>query len=301
MTIARIEHMVRSVGPVGAGRRGAYMHLLLDHLTVIDVPPWDLPDLAAATGCDGVCLFLHAMSVLPRMADYDLVTDAAARRRVRSRFQERGVRMDLAYPFTLHGRSVATDFRPALDAAADLGIRAVNVLLYDRDAGRRHDQFAAFCEEAAGRGLAVGVEFYPPSLVPDLPAAIAEVARIGRPGRVGITLDLLHLVRSGGDVAQVAALPAGSVLLAQLCDGPARVAPGAREAEAARERGLPGQGDFDVAGFLRALPPDVPVSVEVPQEEAILQGEAPLARALRAVSAARAVAARAVAEGHGPA
>lgn len=265
------------------------MRLALDHLTAVDTLPADLAGIAAAAGCAGVCVFLHAMPVLPRLPDYDLVRNAARRRQTRDRCRELGVAVDLAYPFTLTGRSVPEDFRAALDAAADLGAGCVNALLYDRDPVRRYDVFAAFCDLARNAGLRVAVEFYPPSQVATLQAASALVNAIGRPGEVGITLDLLHLVRSGGTVADVAAVPPWQILVAQLCDGPASVSPDAATAEAATERVLPGQGVFGVPAFVAALPASALVSVEVPQEQAIRQGRTPAERAAAAAAATRAV------------
>lgn len=265
------------------------MRLSLDHLTVVDLVPEELALVAAETGCAGICLFLQSMAVLPRMPPFDLIADPAARRRTRARCRDIGIAVDLVYPFTLGARSVPADFLAGFEAAAELGAESVNALLYDRDPGRRADVFAAFCEKADGFGLRVAVEFYPPSQVASLQAAHDLVEGVGRPGRVGITLDLLHLMRSGGVVADIAGLPPASILVAQLCDGPAAVAPDALVLEAAAQRCLPGQGVFDVPGFVAALPGGARVSVEVPREDALADGVSPLARAAAAVAATRAV------------
>jgi sugar phosphate isomerase/epimerase len=59
------------------------------------------------------------------------------------------------------------------------------------------------------------------------------------------------------------------------------------EWEAGIQRLLPGDGAFDIAGFVRALDPAVPISVEVPQQTAIEAGVSAFDRARAAVEATR--------------
>jgi sugar phosphate isomerase/epimerase len=259
-----------------------------DHLTVADTTPDALVDAAHAAGCRAVCLFLHPMAVLPRMPQFDLFGDEQARRALKARMDDLGVGLDLAYPFTLAGRTDVAAFPPALDCAAALGARAVNVLAYDRDPARRLDRFGAFCDLARERGLAVAVEFYPLSQVRNLEEAVALTAAVGRPGEVGVNVDLLHLVRSGGSVSDLAAAPADAILYAQYCDGPAQFDPERWDFEASSQRRLAGGGVFDLAGFARALPANCPVSVELPQDDALAAGVPVETRARRAVDGVRA-------------
>ncbi|MCX7283410.1 MAG: TIM barrel protein [Novosphingobium sp.] len=238
----------------------------LDHLTVIDTTPVHLTQVAHAAGCAGMCLFLHPMAELPLMPRFDIVGDRAVRAEARAVMADLGVTLDLAYPFSLGGRTDLAAFAPAMDCAADLGARLLNVLVYDRDAARRADTFGRFCDMAARFGHRVAVEFYPPSQVPSLAAALDLVGQVGRPGAVGVNVDLLHLMRSGGTVADLAA--AGDrVLYAQVADGPL-MPPADLVREASSERQLCGEGAFDVAGFMQALPPGCPFSVEIPRDHA---------------------------------
>lgn len=260
--------------------------LALDHITAVDAVPADLAVAARAAGCDGLCLFMTPMDALPLMPHFDLYGDPPARRDLKRRMDDLGLALDLAYPFTLTGRSHVPDFAAAMDCAAQLGAGLLNVLVYDRDPARRADTFGAFCDLAARFGHRVGVEFYPPSQVGSLAAALDLVRPIGRPGAVGVTADLLHLMRSGGSLADLAAAPAGSILYGQLCDGPV-LSPADAEAEASSERLLAGEGAFDLAGFVAALPPDCPISVEIPRDSAVRAGVPCSARVARAVDGVR--------------
>jgi sugar phosphate isomerase/epimerase len=58
--------------------------------------------------------------------------------------------------------------------------------------------------------------------------------------------------------------------------------------QARGDRLFPGEGGLDLRGLLRAMPPDLPISVEVPYARPM----APLERAKRALSATREVLAR---------
>lgn len=269
------------------------MKLSLDHITVADTTPAQLADLAAATGCSGICPFLHSMAVLPAMPDHDMTRDPAAVRATRAALAAGGLTVDLVYPFTLTSRSVVADFIPVLDVAAELGASLANVLCYDRDPVRRAETLVALAELAAPRGIALAIEFYPPSQVRTLAETLAVIDATGDAG-IGVTLDLLHVMRGGDVDASLALLADPRIRIAQLADGAAEMAADRIEWEAGIQRMLPGAGAFDIARFLRALAPGVPISVEAPQQSAIDAGVPPLDRARAAVDATRAVLAQAL-------
>jgi sugar phosphate isomerase/epimerase len=255
----------------------------LDHLTVADATPPQLIELAAGAGARAVCLFLESMAVLPSMPTFSLVRDADLRRATRARMDDLGVSVDLVYPFTLATRTELEAFRPALEVAAELGAQAVNALVYHRDPGQRVESFGRFCALAMEYGLKVAVELYPPSQVRTLSDALALAASAGAPGGVGVNVDFLHLVRSGGDLAELRAAPAEAILYGQYSDAPPDCDPAYREHEATFQRLFPGEGGLDVAGFARSLPVGVAASVEVPREDLVAAGVPAAQRAREAV------------------
>ena len=263
------------------------MHrLALDHLTAVDSDPVTLAQAARDAGCDGMCLFMEPMDVLPLMPKFDIYGDLAARRDLRRQMDDLGVALDVAYPFTLAGRTDVQDFRVAMECAADLGALLLNALIYDRDPARRLDNFGAFCDLAASFGHKVGVEFYPPSQVGSLAAALDLVQALGRPGRVGVNVDVLHLMRAGESLAELAAAPADYILYGQLADGPSR-APDQLDFEASSNRLLAGAGIFDLGGFVRVLPKGCPISVEIPRNHAVTAGVSRDERVALAVDSVR--------------
>ena len=147
--------------------------------------------------------------------------------------------------------------------------------------------FASFCDLARGHGLRVALEFYPVSQVRSLAEALDMVSLLDRPGEVGVNADLLHLMRSGGSLTELAGAPVGSILFGQYSDGPVLRPQAEWDIEASSDRRLPGEGAFDIAGFARALPDGCPVSVEVPRNAIIEAGMPVLERALAAVDGLR--------------
>ncbi|WP_150294220.1 sugar phosphate isomerase/epimerase family protein [Sphingobium estronivorans] len=264
------------------------MRLSLDHISVTDTTPSQLADIAAATGCTGICPFLHSMAVLPAMPDYDLIADPAERRATKAALAASGVTVDLVYPFTIAGRTVVAAFEPALEVAAELGAPLANILCYDRDPARLVEKLAELADLAAGYRIGLAIEFYPPSQIRTLGDALALIGAVDRED-VGVTLDLLHIMR-GGDVAgTMRHLADPRICFAQLSDGPLDMAAERLEWEAGLQRQLPGEGSFDIAALLSALRPGLPFSVEAPQEAARKAGVSPLERARRAVAATFAV------------
>ncbi|RYY26683.1 MAG: sugar phosphate isomerase/epimerase [Sphingomonadales bacterium] len=256
--------------------------MILDHLTVSNASPIEIVQVAAQSGYSGVGLFLYKVPGVPGMCEFDIMNSNNSLQEVRFLSQELDCPVAIAYPFTLTRTSTVDSFDFALDAAAEIGAQAVNLLVFDRDIARRAEGVAGFCERAGRRGLVVGLEFYPPSALRTLGEAVALCDMASAPN-LKLTVDLLHLHRSGGTFEELAA-QRDRILLAQICDAPAS-APEDLFYEAAADRLLPGEGALDPAGFLRACGPGVSVSIEAPC--ARLSGLSPELRARSALQAAR--------------
>lgn len=97
-------------------------------------------------------------------------------------------------------------------------------------------------------------------------AASAILRAVDHPA-MRLLADTLHLDRSGGTVADLAAIPRGWLSYAQFCDAPAqRPDPADADAiidDAVWKRDLPGDGALDLDGFVGALPAGLPLSLEL--------------------------------------
>ena len=144
--------------------------------------------------------------------------------------------------------------RALLDAAGVLGARHVKVGNF---AGRHvpvgllTERFAELCVEAAEHGTSVAYEFmYRDATAGSLDAARSVVQGAGA-ANGGLALDLWHVVDLGVSTTAIRKLPAGTVVAAEVSDGARSLEPGARRTM--RDRRLPGDGDFDIAGFVAAV------------------------------------------------
>lgn len=129
--------------------------------------------------------------------------------------------------------------------------------------------FAALCDRAAEHGLLVALEPQACSTIADFETALAIVAGAGR-SNGGLNLDVWHRTRGGWPLEHLRRLPPERVVVIQVDDGPAKPVSDDYLDECTRYRRPPGEGDFDVAGFLTALlatGTSAPISVEVLSDE----------------------------------
>ena len=255
------------------------MHpLSLAPATVGELGPVDVVECAAAAG-------FASTGVRPPDPARDAPAIAAALRRT-------GVALlDLEYvriaPRSPTGSPLTDEQLATADAAAELGARFLLVVSDDPDPGATPAALAALRDRLAGSPTAVALEFMAFTAVRRLADAVGLARRV--PG-VRVLLDPLHLAR-GGDAADAPAAVDPALLgYGQLCDagppptGPDRTAALAQEAR--HDRLPPGHGELPLAAFLGALPPDLPLSVEVHSDRLRAQLD-PVARARLVHDAAR--------------
>ncbi|MDX0009844.1 sugar phosphate isomerase/epimerase (plasmid) [Sinorhizobium meliloti] len=107
---------------------------------------------------------------------------------------------------------------------------------------------------ARENGVAIGIEALSlsPPIGPFLLAGLNEtrafVERVGHPA-VGINFDVFHFIRSGGTVADIAAVKPGQVLHAHICDLPQMPAENWEDSH----RVMPGDGDLPLTAIRGAL------------------------------------------------
>lgn len=197
-----------------------------------------------------------------------LTTDHAMLRETIRRIDDTGVTV-----FDVEIARLRADFEPDqftafLEAAGKLKARAILVAGDDPDESRLTDSFAQFCRAAASYRLTADLEFMPWTAVKNAKAALRVVNNAGEPnGRV--LVDALHMARSATTLDDVANLPRHLLSYAQLCDAPAGIPATDEELihTARCARVLPGDGGIDLRGMLDALPDDLPLSLEIPNEE----------------------------------
>ncbi|OAF19963.1 sugar phosphate isomerase/epimerase family protein [Bradyrhizobium neotropicale] len=238
----------------------------LAYLTSVPMAPPDAVVLANKLGYQAI-----GVRIAPAAPGGDfspLATDAAMLRETFRRINDTGVPV-----FDVEIARLGADFKPDhfasfLETAGRLKARAILVAGDDPDEARLTESFAAFCRAAAPYGLTADLEFMPWTAVKNAKAALRIVSNAGEPnGR--ILVDSLHAARSATSLEDIASLPRQLLSYAQLCDAPAGI-PATNEEliyTARCARLLPGDGGIDLRGIVRALPGDLPLSLEIPNDE----------------------------------
>lgn len=125
--------------------------------------------------------------------------------------------------------------------------------------------FGSLCDRAADHGLVVGLEFLPFTDIVDVHHARRIVESADRRNG-GVCVDIWHHERGARDLAAIAALPGELITGIQINDGPAVAEHPDYYTDCLSNRRAPGEGEFDLAGFLdavRATGTTAPLSFEV--------------------------------------
>jgi sugar phosphate isomerase/epimerase len=233
--------------------------LCLAHLTVSDLSPVEVVKLAAELGVESISVLLEPLNTPP---SYSLINDAALRREMRAVADGCGVHIEIGEGVSPRPESKVDDFERVLDAVAELGSTMWNFVTWVEDAQLRLEQLAALTELAKQRKIMPLLEFTPLGPVKTVQQALIIVDQIDG---LKLMVDPLHLFRGGGKVEDLLVIEAGQIGCAQLCDGPrmSESAEAYRE-EALTNRQVPGDGEFPLVDFVRALPDDLTLSPEVP-------------------------------------
>lgn len=248
--------------------------LSLAALGFLELDPPALLDVAAAAGFSSVSL--RTWPAVPGGAEYPLLEGSRLSRLTRERLHATGVGI-LQIELVSLARDVEIEqHRPVLEGGAALGARRI-VACGDDEDGIVVERLAELCDLGAEFGMSVDLEFMPFRPLATLPQALAVLERADRDNAC-VMIDALHLFRSGGGVADVAAAPGSRIGVCQLCDAPL-VGPARDRATEAREhRLLPGDGELPLRDLLAVLPGGVSLAAEVPNSR-LFAGLEPAARA----------------------
>jgi sugar phosphate isomerase/epimerase len=259
----------------------------LAYLTANRLTPPQAVRMAAELGYRH--LGLRLLPAAPGGGSQPLHTDPALLRETLAVLRDTGIGV-----FDLEIIRLAPDFRLSdytafLETGQRLGARAILVAGDDPDAARLVNSFSELCQAASAYRLTCDLEFMPWTTVKSFSDAF-RVVSAAMHSNARILVDALHFARSASSLADLAACPPHLLGYAQICDAPAEIPPDDAGLifTARAERLLPGEGGIDLAALFAALPPALPVSVEVPSDSRIpVLGDREWAR--QALAASRAI------------
>jgi sugar phosphate isomerase/epimerase len=241
-------------------------------LGVLGTPPPEVAQVARDAGFDSITLrLIGGNRERPDQPEaYPLIGDTPQRRETVARLKELGIGMLDVEVLRLKADTDMETVKPTLESAQALGAKHLLAVGLDADEAGTVAKFAELCETAQPYGVRPALEFMRMSSVTTVQDADRIVAAAGHPAGV-VLVDPLHLRRSGGSPADVAALAAAHperYPYFQLCDGPL-AAPGEDRirdlmTEAVTNRLSPGDGELPLIELIRAMPAGAAVSVEAP-------------------------------------
>src|SRR5579862_2037717 len=214
--------------------------LSLAPVTVNEVDPPALIAAAAAAGFDSADLRVlgapGAAPVTPLVGNRPLIAAIAAA------CADTGVTIYGATGIWLVPDFVLDQALPALEIAARLGAEQFLAVGNDPDEARMGANLAALAEAARSFHLGIALELMPYTAVNSVAKARRLVEGSGA-ANLGLLVDALHLARSGGGPADIAAIDPRLIAYLQLCDAPA-VLPDGRSLrqESLNSRLYPGEG-----------------------------------------------------------
>jgi sugar phosphate isomerase/epimerase len=257
--------------------------ICLDHLSLSDLTAIELIEVAARLDCNAVSLFVTPLPIGPYR---DLVNDRAARAEVRTALRDTGIEIGVIEPFLIGADIDWAMIQAIVELTAELG-GTVSALALDQDRERLAASLGRLSELVRRAGTRMAIENFTLSAARTPGDALTLANAAG--DDVGLTVDVLHIMRAGGNWGDVAALPADRIFHVQLSDGPRRM-PADLMLEATQRRLPPGEGEFELTRLLPLLPLTARLAVEAPF--AAPAGMTPLERGRQIVGATRTLLAR---------
>lgn len=235
-------------------------------LTVTELTPPQMIQCAADAGYDFVGLRL--IPATETEVRYDFVGDTPLKRETLAVLKDTGIGVLDGEILRLKHDTKVADYKAMLETSAELGARCVLVAGNDPDEARLAENFAKLCDLAAPLGLTPSIEPMPWTDAKNIMKGARIVKAAGR-ANAGLLVDPIHFDRGGSTTDELRALPREYFRYLQFCDAPAERPTDVETLlyQARAERLIPGQGGLDLAGILRALPDDIPLSIEVPMEK----------------------------------
>jgi sugar phosphate isomerase/epimerase len=256
----------------------------LDTLTVLEATPPEMALIAAEAGYEAISPITNGLKFLaPPLPP--LSRGCPMTRRMAAHLRDTGVVVNNLDGFSLNAGTRVADFRESLELGAELQARNIVTFFFDSDLNRAFDNFCELASAARVAGLRILLEFTPLSYIESLDAAINLLRRARQPN-AAILVDVLHLMQSGGSPADIAGVDPSLIGAAQICDGPLNPTLEQYRYNAFHERQIPGEGELPLVAFLRALPSDIVIGIEVPLKSWAVRGVPALERARRGLAAA---------------
>jgi len=172
--------------------------------------------------------------------------------------------LDVEVVWIPEGGKLTDEHRLIIDAGLELRASNVLVVSSEPDQDRAAAALHQLCDWAAPGNMRVALEFLMITAVQSMDSALAIIRKADHPA-AALLIDTIHFRRAGHHPEQLEELEACLLPYTQICDGNADCESSfeAFLEDAVDLRSCPGEGTLPVADIIRALPRDIPLSLEI--------------------------------------
>lgn len=230
-------------------------------LSVLGTEPVDFISAAARAGCDFIGLRTRPVTATEQ--DLNLLHGNRRIKEVLAALKDTGMSVRDTEFLAIDPQLEADTWLPMLEAAVTLGAQTLTATITDTDLSRGSDKLAKIVEDGKQAGIIITLEPISYQTVQSL----TQGAEVAKQTGCQVLFDTLHFHRAFGKMEEIPAALPYLANMVQLCDGISTERADSRDGlieESRAKRYVPGEGDFKLAECLALLPPDMPVSVEVP-------------------------------------
>jgi sugar phosphate isomerase/epimerase len=172
--------------------------------------------------------------------------------------------LDVEVVWIPEGGKLTDDHKRIIEAGVELGAANVLVVSSEPDPDRTAEALHQLCDWAAPGNMRVALEFLKITAVQSMESALAIIGKADHPA-AALLIDTIHFQRAGHRPAQLEELKACLLPYTQICDGQRDCGDNfeAYLEDAIDLRSCPGEGALPVAAIVKALPQDIPLSLEI--------------------------------------
>jgi len=191
--------------------------------------------------------------------------DATALAATKAAIAERNLSvLDVEVVWIPEGGQLTDDHKLIIDAGLELGAANVLVVSSEPDHGRTAEALHQLCAWGEPGHMRIALEFLMITAVQSMDDALAIIRKADHPA-AALLIDTIHFQRAGHRPEQLEELEACLLPYTQICDGNWDCGNSfeAYLEDAVDLRSCPGEGALPVADVIKALPENIPLSLEI--------------------------------------
>lgn len=254
--LARFKLMNIPIVILARRLQSAFMSHILS-LAAGTLPEFQPAEIAAAAGRSG---FTHAgFTIEPEQ------WNASALKETKAALATHGLQvLDVEVIWIPEGGQLDDSHKTIIEAGLELGASNALVVSSEPDPGRTAEAFRQICEWCAPGNIRVALEFLMITAVQNMGDALDIISRTDHPA-AALLIDTIHFQRAGHNPDDLREIDPHLLPYSQICDGNRKCQPDFEHylEDAVDLRSVPGEGQLPVYDVLRALPEEIPLSIEI--------------------------------------